>query len=158
MPEIKRKLCSVEGCGRVTNARGLCGQHYYRWHKYGDPAFSKNKARATEPVRTHPPRACVTCGEMFEPGASSRRMYCNRRCRPTRASAGVNNRATVVRLAEAHGWFCYLCLEPIDPDRFWPDVQAGSVDHVMSVKNGGNDDFANLGLAHLSHNLAKGTS
>lgn len=155
-PTIRRKRCTIDGCDRVTNARGLCQRHYYRWHRYGDPLTSPNQPRTSEPVRAYPPRQCVTCGEDFDPGPSAARRYCNRRCRPSRASAGVNNRATVVRLAAIHGWFCYLCLEPIDPQLFWPNLEAGSVDHVVAVKNGGKDDVSNLGLAHLAHNLAKG--
>ena len=31
------KLCSIEGCGRPVDARNLCGTHYKRWQKYGDP-------------------------------------------------------------------------------------------------------------------------
>lgn len=34
------KLCSVEGCGRASSpkaARGMCGMHYSRWRKNGDP-------------------------------------------------------------------------------------------------------------------------
>jgi hypothetical protein len=34
----KVAVCAVEGCGpQVINGRGLCGRHYARWRKYGDP-------------------------------------------------------------------------------------------------------------------------
>jgi hypothetical protein len=29
------KICSVEGCGRKSNARGLCQTHYSRWKQHG---------------------------------------------------------------------------------------------------------------------------
>ena len=29
------KVCSVEGCGQKSNARGLCKTHYGRWRKHG---------------------------------------------------------------------------------------------------------------------------
>lgn len=32
-----KKLCSIEGCTKTTWARGWCGTHYRRWHKYGSP-------------------------------------------------------------------------------------------------------------------------
>ena len=33
--------CSVAGCKRVLKARGLCGTHYKRWWRYGDPHIVK---------------------------------------------------------------------------------------------------------------------
>lgn len=30
-------MCSVENCTNKVNARGLCGNHYRAWRKYGDP-------------------------------------------------------------------------------------------------------------------------
>ena len=29
--------CSIEGCNKEAKARGLCGTHYERRRKYGDP-------------------------------------------------------------------------------------------------------------------------
>lgn len=31
--------CSGVGCERTSHARGLCGKHYQRWAKHGDPEF-----------------------------------------------------------------------------------------------------------------------
>lgn len=43
MPRVRRYhkmpaglLCSVVGCGKAPLARGLCKQHYMRWHRNGD--------------------------------------------------------------------------------------------------------------------------
>lgn len=157
-PPESRKSCRIEGCDGVTNARELCGRHYYRWKRYGDPLAGKNRPRVSEPIRQHPPRACVTCDQMFDPGPSIVRKYCGRQCRPSRSSVGVNKRATVERLARIHGWFCYLCFDPIDAGLYWPNTKAGSVDHVLAVVKGGTDDLDNLGLACLGCNLAKGTT
>ncbi len=33
----RRKKCSVDGCPVLSNAKGLCGKHYVRWKKWGDP-------------------------------------------------------------------------------------------------------------------------
>jgi hypothetical protein len=30
-------MCTVENCSNKVNARGLCGNHYRAWRKYGDP-------------------------------------------------------------------------------------------------------------------------
>jgi hypothetical protein len=31
------RMCSIEGCGKPTQARNLCNAHYKRWRKNGDP-------------------------------------------------------------------------------------------------------------------------
>ena len=31
------RICGIDGCTRVHLARGLCGTHYRRWWKHGDP-------------------------------------------------------------------------------------------------------------------------
>lgn len=31
------RICSVEGCGKTSHARGFCGAHYMRRKRYGDP-------------------------------------------------------------------------------------------------------------------------
>lgn len=32
-----RAPCTVEGCGEISNAKGMCGVHYSRWREHGDP-------------------------------------------------------------------------------------------------------------------------
>lgn len=31
------QVCVIAGCERPAHARGWCGTHYTRWHKFGDP-------------------------------------------------------------------------------------------------------------------------
>ena len=33
----EKKVCSIEGCGKVLRARGYCVAHYKRWARHGDP-------------------------------------------------------------------------------------------------------------------------
>jgi len=40
--------CSVEGCNRMEVAKQLCGKHYQRWRKFGDP-FVTNISRLDIP-------------------------------------------------------------------------------------------------------------
>lgn len=61
-------MCKVDGCGKAPSSRNLCGKHYQRWQKYGDPlvtAFEKDgtgwvaedgyhcQVRDGKKVRTH---------------------------------------------------------------------------------------------------------
>lgn len=43
-------ICSVEGCSRVTTARGWCKMHYYRWKRNGDPLGFGVRNPVTEPT------------------------------------------------------------------------------------------------------------
>lgn len=45
-----RKICSIEGCDKpAPNGRkGLCGAHYKRQYKYGDPLGGKRGPRAAD--------------------------------------------------------------------------------------------------------------
>jgi hypothetical protein len=39
------RQCSVEGCLRSAEAKGLCGTHYYRWKRHGDPGPAAIRAQ-----------------------------------------------------------------------------------------------------------------
>jgi 5-methylcytosine-specific restriction endonuclease McrA len=140
----------------VINGRGLCNRHYYRWKHYGDPLVSKNRPRVRQPIYSFDARLCPTCGNKFDPGNSSVRIYCGKRCKPSGRIAGsVNNRRWVEKLGREDGWICWLCDSPIDPELYWPHLNAGSVDHVVHVSNGGTDERSNLRLAHLTCNVSR---
>lgn len=36
-------MCTIGGCDRRAVARGMCGAHYQRWRKHGDPAIGGQK-------------------------------------------------------------------------------------------------------------------
>lgn len=148
--------CAVEGCERVKNARGLCGPHYYRLQTYGDPQ-ARPISRKSAP-RSFPPRECQKCGKVFDPKGSSVRKYCGRKCARAKRGGSVNRRSWVERLGERDGWTCHLCGEPVDRKLYWPHGLAGSVDHVIPVKAGGDDSPENLALAHLTCNVSRGVT
>lgn len=41
-------VCSVQGCGKPTQARGLCFSHWKRWRRYGDPTAGRIPHGETE--------------------------------------------------------------------------------------------------------------
>lgn len=157
-PPAPRRACSVDGCDEPPNARQLCRDHYYFWHRYGDPLYRKNRDRVT-PVIFYPPRACLTCGRIYDPGRSTARKYCSAICKPSGWIArSVNKRVWVEKLGNEDGWSCWICEQPVDKALYWPALQAGSVDHIIPVKQHGTDERSNLRLAHLACNLARRTT
>jgi len=45
-------ICSVAGCGKGGKiVRGLCGTHYRRWQRHGDPLAGRYRAPNGEPQR-----------------------------------------------------------------------------------------------------------
>lgn len=36
-----RAICSIEGCDKLSEARGWCAKHYKRWYANGDPLISR---------------------------------------------------------------------------------------------------------------------
>lgn len=43
------KICAVEGCGKPVKGLGYCNNHYFRFHKHGDPLAGR--APKGEPIR-----------------------------------------------------------------------------------------------------------
>lgn len=39
------KICTVDGCDKPVQARGMCGMHYRRWRLHGDPLITKPRIR-----------------------------------------------------------------------------------------------------------------
>jgi 5-methylcytosine-specific restriction endonuclease McrA len=54
------------------------------------------------------------------------------------------------------GWFCLLCVTPVDPALRWPHLMSASLDHVVPMSRGGDHSYRNVQTAHLSCNIAKG--
>jgi len=60
------------------------------------------------------------------------------------------------RIAERDGWRCHLCGERVSKTKVWPDPMSASLDHVVPLSKGGAHTPANVRLAHVSCNVAKG--
>ena len=46
---MAERTCSIDGCDRPPKARGWCGKHWTRWHKWGDPLAVHKKGAAATP-------------------------------------------------------------------------------------------------------------
>jgi hypothetical protein len=42
---VSFKTCSINQCEEKSYCRGLCGMHYTRWRRHGDPLVSARKNR-----------------------------------------------------------------------------------------------------------------
>lgn len=40
---MTRKVCRVEGCEGSRQGQGLCGKHYWKYRKYGDPLAGRTR-------------------------------------------------------------------------------------------------------------------
>jgi hypothetical protein len=36
---VSDRTCSIDGCAKRVNCRGLCGTHYQQWRRHGDPYY-----------------------------------------------------------------------------------------------------------------------
>lgn len=64
------RTCGVEGCSDRHFGRGLCRNHYTRWHRHGDPSFVAKRG-----IPKRPPQKCAVanCGRL-----SFRRGWCRK--------------------------------------------------------------------------------
>ena len=45
--KVESKPCRVKGCKGKARWRGMCGKHWQRFKKYGDPLLSKRRLKGT---------------------------------------------------------------------------------------------------------------
>lgn len=57
---------------------------------------------------------------------------------------------------ERDGWKCALCGKRVLKDKTSPHPLSPSIDHIIPISKGGAHSYANVQLAHLSCNVAKG--
>lgn len=120
-------ICSREGCGRTTIAKGLCGSHYQSQRK----AAQRAKKRAEV-------RNCANCGDEFS-GRRPNAIYCSPECKLGRHEA---LRAQAVAASHS-GRICAQCGAAIPEDR---NVRAAT----CSPKCGDDRANANKRAARLA--------
>lgn len=156
----KLRLCEACGAdisGKVPTAR-FCGSACQHW------------ARRYPGIPWAPP-LCRTCGCLLN-GRRVDAKYCTELCR-TRAhldrhrdkrsrrralvrGSAVEGAVRSIDVLERDGWFCQICVRPIDPELAWPDPWSKSVDHRVPISKGGAHSMENTQAAHLGCNSKKG--
>lgn len=73
-----------------------------------------------------------------------------------RGSDGYDPRITWPRVCSMDDWVCHLCGGPINSSSRVPDLNAGTVDHVVPVSLGGCHVWDNVRAAHFWCNSRRG--
>jgi hypothetical protein len=47
VPGVERNYCSIENCGRPAVGYKMCGMHYQRWRRHGDPLYVSDSLNAS---------------------------------------------------------------------------------------------------------------
>jgi 5-methylcytosine-specific restriction endonuclease McrA len=63
---------------------------------------------------------------------------------------------SIEELCQRDGFRCHLCRRRVNPNLRAPHPRSATFDHLMPVSAGGNDDPANLALAHFGCNSSRG--
>jgi 5-methylcytosine-specific restriction endonuclease McrA len=123
------------------------------------------------PQRVHPgrrysprregTRRCVECATSCGPprrGSWSER--CRRGQRRRKRGSHLHRGRTPVALRRAviarDGHRCGICRRPVDPSLRGPHPLSLSIDHIVPLIAGGDDSLADLQVAHLACDIAKG--
>ncbi len=103
-------------------------------------------------------KTCVLCGVEFDLSRSYGRAAGRSnaaRCVDCRGKARRSYRLAVDILAHYQGTDCGICGQPIDMTVRYPDRRSASVDHKVTLADGGTDEVSNLQLAHFACNAGK---
>lgn len=158
--DVALVTCSIDGCEKPKQARGLCPMHYQRQRIRGDVG-SVGRER-----QSHAGRICVVDGCNTK---RRKRDWCAAHysqwqrlgeVKPfgyhwavTGAPCPVCEKPT--GQSRGNRRYCGICRLPVDMDLSAPDPMRASVDHIWPRALGGTNDPENLQLAHLRCNSVK---
>lgn len=123
------RKCSISGCDRGHDAKGMCSMHWRR------------EARAD--------------GRESNPEWDDRRRANYHKRRALKALAPAEDVRPAV-VYDRDSWICGLCSLPVDSSLSYPDPMSASLDHILPLSRGGHHTYENTQLAHLSCNVRKG--
>jgi 5-methylcytosine-specific restriction endonuclease McrA len=87
---------------------------------------------------------------------SDRRRDNYHRRKALKKGSSSGDRVDLGKIAARDHWVCQLCKRKVDRMLFWPHPKSPSIDHVIPLTKGGMHEPANVQLAHLVCNTAKG--
>lgn len=89
---MSRKVCSVEGCSNSIHGKGLCGKHYQRMWKHGDPTYQPKKYAT-----------CIVDG-CNRGVRSSGSLYCEKHYGRIRRNGTTDRQAPSQKINHSHGY------------------------------------------------------
>jgi hypothetical protein len=148
-----------------------CGRWYIPAHLYEQRARSskycseecngaaKEARRAAKCLTAKSERACLHCGSIIPQGALKNKIFCSRQCnnrahrlqRRLRDRIGAEVKAGYLfaEICMRDQWHCGICRKVVDKTSQYPDPMSPSLDHILPVCQGGDNDLSNLRLTHL---------
>ena len=104
-------------------------------------------------------KQCVKCTGFIDLtviGKSGRKKRADTKfCEPCKKSRVLPHQMSVTELADRDGTICGICSTNVDMTLEFPNTMRASVDHIIPVASGGDNDPENLQLAHLHCNFIK---
>ncbi len=110
-------------------------------------------------------RECQECGESFLLGVNSNLpKFCCHKCRRSFNSRVKNQKGRVKRkrdyiqdinpriLFKRDKGICQICRKKIDINKKWPDMESATIDHIITLHNGGKNSYENVQLTCLRCN------
>jgi len=97
---------------------------------------------------------CSQCFDKYQEDSNRARWRNKNNRRRTQSQDG--DQYSVWEIGDRNGWVCWLCKERIDPSLQHPHPGSKSIDHLLPLVDGGKDTLANVQIAHLSCNCARG--
>lgn len=132
---------------------GAMRKHYAKYDENNREArrqaSDKRRAENPEAIRESKARYHAANPEV------ARRSRRNRRARKRNA---YSEPYTLAEVAKTDRNRCGICGGRVDPKLKHPNPKSASLDHIVPLSKGGEDTKANIQLAHLACNLAKGAT
>ena len=140
-----------------NNRAEILERNRSRYKRNREGVLAQQKAYREDNAEACRERARAYHRKRWDTDPEYRAAYRSRYNRRRRLKAeAVQEPYTDLFIAERDGWVCGLCEGEVDPEIQWPDSMSVSIDHIVPLSRGGDDTPANVRLAHLGCNSARG--